>query len=119
MTALARGQTAQDLPKGLNVTPLAPESVRLIAAIPPATWYVGQSSDGTQTCALGVYGVGDGSVSTSQCTPDETFLAQGLQTFIGTANDQSHVWLVPDSSKPPVGAAAWRAIGPSVLVPRA
>lgn len=115
--ALARGQESRDTPPDVDLDAIEPRSVRLIATVGPASWYVGRSTEGDEICALGVYHVAGGSVSDSRCVPNDAFDAGGITTFIGTADDQSHVWLVPSTTTPPAGSDGWVAIGPSVLVP--
>ena len=116
--ALARVQEPTDTPTRVPTNPADPRTLRRLAVVEPATWYIGRTLDGSQYCALGVWATGGGSlVSTARCVGQAEFTSASIQTSIGESDRQSRVWIAPDARA--VRRPGWTVLGPSLLIPAA
>ena len=115
--ALGREQVPTDTPDRAPAGMLDPRTLRRLAVIAPATWYVGRGRNGTDYCALGVWTNPGGSVSGARCVSETEFTSTGIDTLVGEADRQSRVLIVPDAGAAP--RVGWTPVGPSLLVPAA
>lgn len=114
--AFGRPQAVADIPKDVPTGSIDLHTLRLLAVIDPATWYVAQTQDGTGFCALAVWKANPGVTSGFKCISTTTFESSGLQMFLGDTERQSRIWIVTDTSSFPPHAG-WSVLGPSVLIP--